>query len=102
MELRPKRDRCPDCDGATTTQPLSWYQPRSLHTNAYEQWLMRMLIHSTVRDRSRKLEVRNENLIKSRICGLGILPGLKQPGRLFHCSTLLNPYSLVKPVLPGY
>jgi transposase len=26
IELRPKRYRCPDCDGQTTTQQLSWYQ----------------------------------------------------------------------------
>jgi mRNA-degrading endonuclease toxin of MazEF toxin-antitoxin module len=28
--------------------------------------------------------VRNEDLIRSIICGLGILPGIKQPRRLFH------------------
>jgi transposase len=66
LELRPKRYRCPDCDGATTTQKLSWYQPRSLHTKAYEQWLLRMLIDSTVRDVSRKLDV-------SEACVSGIL-----------------------------
>ena len=66
IELRPKRYRCPDCDGATTTQQLSWYQPRSLHTKAYEKWLLRMLIHSTVSDVSRKLDV-------SEACVTGIL-----------------------------
>jgi transposase len=66
LELRPKRYRCPDCDGATTTQKLSWYQPRSLHTKAYEQWLLRMLIDSTVSDVSRKLDV-------SEACVSGIL-----------------------------
>lgn len=66
IELRPKRYRCRDCDGATTTQHLSWYQRRSLHTTAYEQWLLRMLIHSTVRDVSRKLDV-------SEACVTGIL-----------------------------
>jgi transposase len=66
IELRPKRYRCRDCDGATTTQKLSWYQPRSLHTKAYEQWLLRMLIHSTVSDVSRKLDV-------SEACVTGIL-----------------------------
>jgi transposase len=66
LELRPKRYRCPDCDGTTTTQKLSWYQPRSLHTKAYEQWLLRMLIDSTVSDVSRKLDV-------SEACVSGIL-----------------------------
>ena len=31
-----------------------------------------------------KQKVRNENLTKSITCGLGILPGIKQPRRLFH------------------
>lgn len=66
IELRPKRYRCPHCDGATTTQQLSWYHRRSLHTKAYEQWLLRMLIHSTVSDVSRKLDV-------SEACVNGIL-----------------------------
>ena len=57
IELRPKRYRCPHCDGATTTQQLSWYHRRRLHTKAYEQWLLRMLINSTVSDVSRKLDV---------------------------------------------
>jgi transposase len=47
IELRPKRYRCPHCDGTTTTQPLSWYGRRSLHTKAYEHWLLRMLIDSS-------------------------------------------------------
>jgi transposase len=66
IELRPKRYCCPHCDGATTTQQLGWYHRRSLHTNAYEQWLLRMLIHSTVSDVSRKLDV-------SEACVNGIL-----------------------------
>lgn len=66
IELRPKRYRCPHCDGATTTQQLSWYHRRSLHTKAYEQWLLRMLINSTVSDVSRKLDV-------SEACVNGIL-----------------------------
>lgn len=66
IELRPRRYRCPHCDGATTTQQLGWYHRRSLHTKAYEQWLLRMLIHSTVSDVSRKLDV-------SEACVNGIL-----------------------------
>jgi len=66
IELRPKRYRCPHCDGATTTQQLSWYGRRSLHTKAYEQWLLRMLINSTVSDVGRKLDV-------SEACVIGVL-----------------------------
>ena len=37
--------------------------------------------------------VRNENLIKSIICGLGILPALNSRDG---CSTLFNPHSLAE------
>ncbi len=50
IELRPKRYRCPDCDGGTTTPQLDWYQRRSPNRTAYEQWLLRILINSTVSD----------------------------------------------------
>jgi transposase len=61
IELRPKRYRCPDCDGGpTSTQALSWYQRRSPNTQAYEQWLLKMLINSTVTDVSRKLQLSEE------------------------------------------
>jgi transposase len=66
IELRPKRYRCPDCEGKTTTQQLSWYQRRSPHTKAYDQWLLRLLINSTVSDVSRKLGV-------SEACVVGVL-----------------------------
>ena len=33
LRLRPKRFRCPHCDGhPTTTQHLDWYDPQALHT----------------------------------------------------------------------
>lgn len=36
LRLRPKRYRCPYCEGEpTTTQELSWYAARSPHTKAY-------------------------------------------------------------------
>lgn len=58
IELRPKRYRCRFCDGApTTTQRLEWYEPRSPNTRAYEQWLLRMLINTTVADVARKLDL---------------------------------------------
>jgi transposase len=67
IELRPKRYRCPDCDGGpTSTQALSWYQRRSPNTKAYEQWLLRMLINSTVTDVSHKLQL-------SEACVTGVL-----------------------------
>src|SRR5437870_1521498 len=56
VELRPRRYRCRYCEGnPTTTQRLEWYEPRSPNTKPYEQWLLRMLINSTVSDVARKL-----------------------------------------------
>lgn len=61
LELRPKRYRCRFCDGnPTTTQRLEWYEPRSPNTKPYEEWLLRMLINSTVSDVARKLSLTDE------------------------------------------
>lgn len=58
IRIRPKRFRCPDCDGRpTTTQRLSWYDPRALHTIPYEQKLLMLLVNSTVEDVVRKEDV---------------------------------------------
>ena len=55
IEIRPKRFRCPNCDGnPTTTQKLDWYDERSLHTKASDQWLMTQLIGSMISDVARK------------------------------------------------
>lgn len=51
IQLRPKRFRCPFCDDhPTTTQRLSWYEPKALHTKAYERYLLLQLINSTIVD----------------------------------------------------
>lgn len=58
IELRPKRYRCRDCEGdPTTTQQPDWYTPNSPHTKALDQWLLKMLINSTVSDVSRRCQV---------------------------------------------
>src|ERR671933_2136937 len=55
IRLRPKRFRCPYCDDhPTTTQRLSWYSPKALHTSAYEQHLLMQLVNSTIDDVCRK------------------------------------------------
>jgi transposase len=55
LKIKPKRYQCPYCDnGPTTTQTCSWYDSRSPHTKAYEQWLLRELINSTITDVSMK------------------------------------------------
>ena len=63
IEFRPKRYQCDHCDGEpTTTQRLSWHQLRSPNTKPYEQWLLRMLINSTVADVARKLNITSETV----------------------------------------
>ena len=56
LEIRPKRYRCPSCEGRpTTTQRCDWYDPNSPHTKAFEKWVLRCLVNSTVADVSQKL-----------------------------------------------
>ena len=58
IRIRPARYECYYCDDkTTTTEQASWYNRRSRFTKAYEEYLMRMLINSTVRDVSRKEDV---------------------------------------------
>ncbi|MBO0723465.1 MAG: ISL3 family transposase [Blastocatellia bacterium] len=55
IELQPKRFRCPYCDDhPTTTQKLDWYDERSPHTKAYDDWLLLSVIGSTISDVARK------------------------------------------------
>src|SRR5512147_438461 len=56
LEIRPKRYRCPSCEGRpTTTQRCDWYEPNSPHTKAFEKGVLRCLVNSTVVDVSQKL-----------------------------------------------
>jgi transposase len=56
--IRPKRGQCPTClHNPTTTQQLDWYEQRSPHTKAYDRYLMKQLIGSTVADVSLKEKV---------------------------------------------
>lgn len=53
--IRPRRGQCPNClHNPTTTQTLPWYDQRSPHTQAYDRYLMKLLIGSTVADVSLK------------------------------------------------
>jgi transposase len=63
LRLRPKRYRCPYCDGGpTTTQELSWYEAKSPHTKAYEKYRLVQLVHATIEDVSRKEEIGSKAL----------------------------------------
>lgn len=58
IRLRPKRYRCPYCEGGpTTTQELSWYAAKSPHTKAYEKYLLLQLVHATMEDVSIKEDI---------------------------------------------
>jgi transposase len=56
IEIRPKRYRCPFCEGGpTTTQRCAWYDPHRPHTTVFEQEVWKRLVHRTVADVSRQL-----------------------------------------------
>jgi transposase len=58
IRIRPRRYRCPYCENhPTTTQQLDWYDSKSPHTHAYDDYLLKCLINSTVEDVSRKEDV---------------------------------------------
>jgi transposase len=51
IRLRPKRFQCPYCaKKSTSTQQLSWHQPNSPHTKAYEEHVLLQLVNSTIQD----------------------------------------------------
>lgn len=58
IRIRPRRYKCPYCnDHPTTTQTHSWHETKSPHTRAYDDYLLKCLINSTVEDVSRKEDV---------------------------------------------
>ena len=62
--IRPRRAQCPIClHNPTTTQTLKWYEQRSPHTKAYDRYLMKLLIGSTVADVSLKENLGYEALL---------------------------------------
>src|ERR671924_974874 len=64
LRIRPKRFRCPFCDDhPTTTQQLDWYDPKALHTKAYERHLIVLLVNSTLTDVGEKEDVSYDALL---------------------------------------
>jgi transposase len=64
LRIRPKRFHCPFCDDhPTTTQTLNWYDPKALHTLAYERHLILQLIGSTLTDVQAKEDVTYDALL---------------------------------------
>lgn len=53
--IRPKRAKCPHCwTEPKTTQVVDWYEQRSPHTKAYDEYLLKQLVNSTIEDVSLK------------------------------------------------
>jgi transposase len=51
IHIQPLRFECAHCrERPTTTQRVSWYDPRSPHTRAYDDYLLLQLRNSTVAD----------------------------------------------------
>src|SRR5258708_171171 len=68
---RPKRYECPYCEGhPKNTQELAWHRANSPYTRAYEDYLLKALINSTVEDVSWKERIGRHslwNLVERRI-----------------------------------
>lgn len=53
--IKPKRGQCKHCwQEPTTTQVVSWYRQRNPHTEAYDEYLLKQLVNSTIEDVSMK------------------------------------------------
>lgn len=64
IRYRPKRYRCPYCEGRpTTTQAVSWHTPGSGMTKAYERYVLKALIHSTIEDVRVKERLRYDQVL---------------------------------------
>lgn len=57
LRLQPQQYVCPHCGDKITTQQPDWYEAKSPHTHAYDEYLMLNLVNSTVEDVSRKAGV---------------------------------------------
>lgn len=61
--IRPKRFRCPGCDGGpTTTQRLSWYDLGHATTKDFDRYCLRTLVNSTITDTALKLATSEETI----------------------------------------
>jgi transposase len=64
IHIKPIRFQCPYCqDKPTTTQKSSWYTPRSPYTKAYDEYILRCLINTTVEDVSIKENIGYESVM---------------------------------------
>lgn len=64
--IRPKRGECKQCRNTpTTTQQVEWYDSKSPHTKAYDDYLMKLLIGSTIEDVHLKEQVGYDAILGS-------------------------------------
>jgi transposase len=64
IQYQPKRYECEGCDGGpTTTQQLKWHTEHSPNTVAFERWLLRSLVNSTVQDVALKAAVSDDTVL---------------------------------------
>lgn len=64
IRIRPRRGQCKSClYEPTTTQISNWYQQRSPHTKAYDEYLLKQLVNSTIEDVSLKENIGYDALI---------------------------------------
>jgi len=64
LRVRPVRYQCPSCSGGpTTTQQLSWYNPRSSYTKAYEEHILLQVVNSTIHDACLKEQIGYEAIM---------------------------------------
>lgn len=58
IEITPARGRCEHCEGnPTVTQTGDWYNKSSRQTKAYEEYILKLLINSTITDVSIKEDI---------------------------------------------
>jgi transposase len=63
LHYRPKRYECPVCDGRpTTTQQLVWHELNNPHTKAYDEYVLRARVNSTVQDVATKEKLMGTSL----------------------------------------
>jgi len=61
VEIRPRRYRRPYREeGPITTQRRAWHDPNHPHTTAFEQDVLKRLIHGTVADVDRQLGIEGQ------------------------------------------
>ncbi len=58
IRIQPARYQCTNCeDSPTTTQKLSWYEPKSPHTKAFDEHILLACVNSTIADASMKEDI---------------------------------------------